>query len=70
MIQIYNISDSNKWDEIVTSFVNYDVYYLSGYARSFYVHGDGEPHLLYYTGEKLRAMYVYMMRKTARGLLP
>jgi hypothetical protein len=38
---------------------------MGGYARSFFVHGDGEPHLLYYTDEKLRAMYVYMKRKTA-----
>lgn len=65
MIQIYNIGDSSKWDEIVTSFADYDVYYLSGYARSFYVHGDGEPQLLYYTSETLRAIYVYMKRKTA-----
>lgn len=65
MIQIYNIDNSSKWDEIVTSFVDYDVYYLSGYARSFYVHGDGEPQLLYYTNESLRAIYVYMKRKTA-----
>ena len=65
MIQIYNIGNSNKWDEIVTSFADYDVYYLSGYARSFYVHGDGEPQLLYYMSENLRAIYVYMKRKTA-----
>ncbi len=65
MIQIYNINDSNRWNEIVTSFANYDVYYLSGYARSFYVHGDGEPQLLYYTSENLRAIYVYMKRETA-----
>ena len=65
MIQIYNIDNSNKWDEIVISFADYDVYYLSGYARSFYVHGDGEPQLLYYTSKDLRAIYVYMRRKTA-----
>ena len=65
MIQIYNIDNSNKWDEIVTSFADYDVYYLSGYARSFYVHGDGEPQLLYYISENIRAIYVYMKRKTA-----
>lgn len=64
MIQIYSINDSNKWDEIVMSFADYDVYYMSGYARSFFVHGDGEPQLLYFVGEKLRAMYVYMKRKT------
>ena len=65
MIQIYSIKDSDKWDEVITSFADYDVYYLSGYARSFFIHGDGEPHLLYYIGESLRAVYVYMKRQTA-----
>ena len=65
MIQIYSIKDSDKWDDVITSFADYDVYYLSGYARSFFIHGDGEPHLLYYIGESLRAVYVYMKRQTA-----
>ena len=49
MIQIISLSQPIAWDEIVKSFPNYDVYYLSGYVKSFYIHGDGEPQLLYYT---------------------
>lgn len=65
MIQIYNITQSEQWDEVVRSFVEYDVYYLSGYVKPFMIHGDGEPQLLYYEADGLRAIYVYMRRATA-----
>lgn len=65
MIQIYDITQSQEWDKIVCSFYEYDVYYMSGYVRSFHIHGDGEPQLLYYEHDGLRAIYVYMKRKTA-----
>ncbi len=65
MIKLFNLSRSEKWDDIVSSFSNYDVYYLSGYVKAFYIHGDGEPWLLYYEAQGLRAIYVYMKRPTA-----
>lgn len=65
MIQTIDISNHEQWDEIVQSFKQYDVYYLSGYVRAFQVHGDGTPTLLYYDADGLRAIYVYMKRETA-----
>lgn len=65
MIQIVDCSNTLTWDNIVKSFIDYDVYYLSGYVKSFMLHGDGEPQLLYYENEGLKAIYVYMKRKTA-----
>lgn len=65
MIQIFGITQSQEWDEIVNSFSEYDVYYISGYVRAFQIHGDGEPQLLFYEQDGLRAIYVYMKRKTA-----
>lgn len=65
MIQIYDMTQRKEWDEIVRSFAEYDVYYLSGYVRAFEIHGDGEPQLFYYEDNGLRGMYVYMKRKTA-----
>ena len=41
------------------------MYYLSGYVKAFHIHGDGDPYLLYYEDNGLRAIYVYMRRKTA-----
>lgn len=65
MIQIFDMTQRKEWDEVVCSFAEYDVYYLSGYVRAFEIHGDGEPQLLYYEEGGLRAIYVYMKRKTA-----
>ena len=66
MIRIYGIEQAQQWDETVKGFAEYDVYYLSGYVKAFYIHGDGDPFLLYYEGEGLKAIYVYMKRKTAK----
>lgn len=65
MIQLYSIESSNKWDDLVRSFQDWDVYYLSGYVKAFHIHGDGDPFLLYYEEDGLRAIYVYMRRETA-----
>ena len=65
MIQLFSIQEHLEWDNIVKSFPDYDVYYLSGYVKAFHLHGDGEPFLLYYEGQGLRAIYVYMKRPTA-----
>lgn len=65
MIQIFNLNQAKDWDNLVQSFINYDVYYLSGYVKAFFIHGDGDPHLFYYNENGLRGIYVYMKRKTA-----
>lgn len=65
MIQIFDMTQRKEWDEVVRSFAEYDVYYLSGYVRAFEIHGDGEPQLLFYEEGGFRAIYVYMKRKTA-----
>ena len=63
MTHLFSIFD-HQWDNIVQSFTNYDVYYLSGYVKAFQIHGDGEPQLLYYEADGLKAIYVYMKRTT------
>lgn len=65
MVCIYSIEDNTKWDDIVRRFSNYDVYYLSGYVKAFQIHGDGDPQLLYFEADGLKAIYVYMKRRTA-----
>lgn len=62
MISIFTLDEAEKWDSIVKSFDNYDVYYLSGYTKAFKLHGDGEPTLFYYEDEKIRAINVVMLR--------
>ena len=65
MIRLIGLNESERWDAIVRSFEEYDVYYLSGYVKAFHIHGDGDPFLLFYEGEGVKAIYVYMRRPTA-----
>ena len=65
MIRLYSITENEDWDAIVKSFSQYDIYYLSGYVKAFHIHDDGDPYLLYYEDNGLRAIYVYMRRPTA-----
>jgi hypothetical protein len=64
MIQLYNLDQAEAWDNVVYSFKCFDIYYLCGYVRAFRIHGDGDPHLLFYDNEGLRAIYVFMKRRT------
>ena len=65
MIELLDIEQNAQWDKIVRSFLEWDVYYLSGYVKAFQIHGDGDPQLLFYEADGLKAVYVYMKRKTA-----
>lgn len=64
-MQIIGLGECDRWDAIVRSFANYDVYYLSGYVKGFFIHGDGEPVLLYHVANKWRAACVLMIRDVA-----
>ena len=61
----YTMEQSEEWDKAVRGFSSYDIYYLSGYAKGFQIHGDGEPLLFYYTDENLRGINVVMKRDIA-----
>lgn len=65
MIQVISSTHQEEWNRIVDSFSNADVYYLNGYVRAFEIHGDGVAHLLYYSEDDIRAIYVFMLRPTA-----
>ena len=62
MLKIYTLDNPIEWDCAVKSFANYDVYYLSGYVKSFEIHGDGKAILLYYEGGSIRAINAVMLR--------
>ena len=65
MIEIIPFQEEKKWNETVCSFKEYDVYYLNGYVKAFKIHGDGEPLLVHYNSEDLRAISVVMKRDIA-----
>ena len=49
MLDVLNLNEAVKWDAIVSSFADYDVYYLSGYNKGFMIHGDDELLLFSYS---------------------
>lgn len=69
MLTIYTLDQTEEWKSIVTSFKNYDVYYLPGYVKAFQIHGDGKPLLIYWTENKqasgTRGINVVMKRDVA-----
>ena len=54
--------EPEKWDGIVRTFKSFDTYYLSGYGKAFYLHGDGDPLLFYYNDGKISGINVVMKR--------
>lgn len=64
-VLIITLNEKEKWNEIVKSFSNYDVFYLPEYVEAFKLHGDGEPILFYYTDGKTKAINVIMKRDIA-----
>lgn len=66
MLKVFTVKESNKWDQIVKSFNDYDVYYLSGYVKAFQINGDGEPLLFYYEDDNCKGINVVMKRDIAQ----
>lgn len=54
------MEEKEKWNKVVKSFKNWDIYYLQEYAASFQLHGDGTPFLLEYTDQDTHFCYVVM----------
>ena len=66
MLEVLNLNEAVKWDAIVSSFADYDVYYLSGYNKGFMIHGDGEPLLFSYCDGNIRAINVAFKRDISK----
>lgn len=75
MLEIITASEKERWNDIVRSFPQYDVYYLYNYTVPFRNYGDGEPLLIYYHDVNGSAINVVMKRNISldrrfAGLLP
>lgn len=67
MLRFYTLDNSQKWDNVVRSFENYDVFYLSSYVRAFQLEDskNGEPVLFLYENGEDRAVNVVYKRDAA-----
>lgn len=66
MLKLITINETEKWNEAVEKFENYDTYYMCEYVKSFYLHGDGEPLLIYYENSGIKAINVVMKRDISK----
>ena len=64
--EVITAHEQIRWDGIVKSFPQWDVYYLHAYMAAMAQHGDGEPLLLYFEGEKSRMCYSVHKRDIAQ----
>lgn len=62
MLKVISVKDCLFWDEIVKSFQNYDVNYLSNYAKSAQIIDEGEALLVYIEKFNTRAINVVIKR--------
>ncbi len=60
--------ETEKWNNIVKTFDNYDVYYLNEYVKAFKINGDGEPILIYFENNTTKAINVVMKRDIAKSI--
>lgn len=68
MLEVIKLEDKNRWDDIVRSFRDYDVYYLNGYLKSLFINGDGIPLLFYYEDNGLRGINAVLKRDVSHDL--
>lgn len=61
-LRVIRVNETEKWDEVVKSFKNYDVSYLCKYSEAYQLQGEGEALLLYYDSGETRAINVVMKR--------
>ncbi len=66
MITVCTLTQAEQWDSIVRTFVDYDVYWLSDYVKAFYLHGDGEPLLIFYNENEVKGINVVMKRDISK----
>jgi len=62
MLSVVSFTEMDVWNSIVSAFEQCDVYYLHQYVKGFWIHGDGEPLLIYFDNGRTRAMNVVMKR--------
>ena len=75
MLRLIKSSEESLWNQIVKSYLNWDVYYLCGYARSLEQHDRGQALLIDFSYEGERLCYPVIQRDIAdseefRELLP
>lgn len=67
MIKKITLAESELWNQIISTFDEVDIYYTAEHAQLYKIHGDGEPILIYYYDDFIRAINVVMLRDIAHS---
>lgn len=62
MLEVIPFSNKEKWNFILNSFKNSDIYYTPEFADAFKIHGDGEPSLWHFYNDTIQGICVLMIR--------
>lgn len=65
MIEIVDIENLKRWNELLSVFKMQDVYYMHAYNMALMIHGDGRPQLIYYEYQGNKLAYVMFERDLA-----
>lgn len=65
MLKVYTLEQPEEWDEVVKSFQNHDIYYLSGYIKTFAELEQGKAWLFYYEEYGIRGINAVIVRDIA-----
>ena len=60
MLKIIDIKEAQKWDNIVNSFKDNDVYWLSSYVEPFSIFEKSPAYLIYFEGKSTRLCYAVL----------
>lgn len=66
-IEVIEFKEKERWNQVVRSFSNYEVYNLNGYLSGLFKHGDGEPLLFLIEEGDNRAMNIVFKRDIAQA---
>lgn len=66
-MEIIDVESKEKWNQLIKSFAQWDIYYLNEYAVSLQLHGDGRPYLIYHEKDGVKLAYVVMQKDIAKS---
>ena len=66
-MEIIDVESKEKWNQLIKSFAQWDIYYLNEYAVSLQLHGDGRPYLIYHEKNGVKLAYVVMQKDIAKS---
>lgn len=62
MLKVIKHNEPEKWNTIVESFLNHDIYYYFEHSKLYHIHEMGTPILFYFADETSRGIHVALIR--------